>query len=351
MSESIKLTQYSHGYGCGCKIAPAVLDQILKGNESGTNFPNLIVGNNSRDDAAVMDIGHGMALISTADFFMPIVDNPYDFGRIAAANAISDVYAMGGKPNLAIAILGWPIEKLSPEIASQVIAGGKSICEEAMIPLAGGHSIDSPEPIFGLSVNGIVAKQNILRNDTAQEGDLLFLTKPLGVGIITTAEKMGKAKEEDVFKAIHSMCTLNKIGASLSGFEGVHALTDVTGFGLFGHLLEMVQGSGMNATLDLKSIPEFDGLDVYMDQFTIPAITYRNWNSYGHLIQEPGARELHLGCDPQTSGGLLIAIAEKNAPALIELMKEFNINEKCHQPIGRILKKGSDIDQKIIRFK
>jgi selenide, water dikinase len=198
MSESVKLTQFSHGYGCGCKIAPAVLDEILKGNESHKDFPNLLVGNATRDDAAVLEIGNGFALISTTDFFMPIVDDPFDFGRIAATNAISDIYAMGGQPNLAIAILGWPIDKLAPEIAAKVIAGGRSICDVANIPLAGGHSIDSPEPIFGLAVNGIIQSKNLLRNDTAQEGDLLFLTKPLGVGIITTAEKMGKAQPVDM---------------------------------------------------------------------------------------------------------------------------------------------------------
>lgn len=350
MSESIKLTQFSHGYGCGCKIAPAVLDEILKGNESSKDFPNLLVGNATRDDAAVLEIGNGFAMISTTDFFMPIVDDPYDFGRIAATNAISDIYAMGGQPNLAIAILGWPIDKLAPEIASKVIAGGRSICEAANIPLAGGHSIDSPEPIFGLAVNGIIQTSQLLRNDTAQDGDILFLTKPLGVGIITTAEKMGKAQASDMQQAIHSMTTLNKIGAQLAGLDGVHALTDVTGFGLFGHLLEMARGSGLSAHLDLNSIPQLDNLDVYMDQHTIPAITYRNWNSYGHLIQEPGARELHLGCDPQTSGGLLIAIDEKNVDALLELFEENDIDQRCWKPIGRMVGSKVDDGSKIITF-
>ena len=350
MSEPIKLTQFSHGYGCGCKIAPAVLDEILKGNESQKDFPNLLVGNATRDDAAVLEIGNGFALISTTDFFMPIVDDPYDFGRIAATNAISDIYAMGGQPNLAIAILGWPIDKLAPEIAAKVLAGGRSICDAANIPLAGGHSIDSPEPIFGLAVNGIIQSKNLLRNDTAREGDLLFLTKPLGVGIITTAEKMGKAQAVDMQHAINSMTTLNKIGAQLAGLEGVHALTDVTGFGLFGHLLEMARGSGLAAQLDLKAIPELENLDVYMDQFTIPAITYRNWNSYGHLIQEPGARELHLGCDPQTSGGLLIAINEMNVPDLLTLFKENDIDQRCWKPIGKLVAAMEGEGSKIITF-
>jgi selenide,water dikinase len=350
MSNTIKLTQYSHGYGCGCKIAPTVLDEILKGNESNNHFPNLLVGNATRDDAAVLEIGNGFALISTTDFFMPIVDDPYDFGRIAATNAISDIYAMGGQPNLAIAILGWPIDKLAPEIAAKVISGGRSVCEAANIPLAGGHSIDSPEPIFGLAVNGIIQSKDLLRNDTAQEGDLLFLTKPLGVGIITTAEKMGKAQPVDMQHAINSMTTLNKIGAQLAGFEGVHALTDVTGFGLFGHLLEMARGSGLAAQLNLYAIPELENLDVYMDQFTIPAITYRNWNSYGHLIQEPGARELHLGCDPQTSGGLLIAIDEKNVDALLDLFKENEIDQRCWKPIGKMICAPQEEGSKLITF-
>jgi selenide,water dikinase len=342
MSETVKLTQFSHGYGCGCKIAPAVLDEILKGNETTTSFPGLLVGNDSRDDAAVLEIGNGLALVSTTDFFMPIVDDPFEFGRIAATNAISDIYAMGGKPNLAIAILGWPVDKLSPEIAGRVVAGGRSVCEDAGIPLAGGHSIDSPEPIFGLAVNGIVHTDKLLRNDTAQQGDVLFLTKPLGVGIITTAEKMGKAGAADVKAAIRSMTTLNRIGERLGEITGVHAVTDVTGFGLFGHLLEMARGSGLAAELNIKAIPEIPGLDIYMDQFTIPAITYRNWNSYGHLIQEIGARELHLGCDPQTSGGLLIAIAESQVDELIGLMKEYKIPETCMQPIGRMIRQTGE---------
>ncbi|MBL7924408.1 MAG: selenide, water dikinase SelD [Bacteroidia bacterium] len=337
MSDTIKLTQFSHGYGCGCKIAPAVLDEILKGNESGTTFPGLLVGNDSRDDAAVMEIGNGLALVSTTDFFMPIVDDPFEFGRIAATNAISDIYAMGGKPNLAIAILGWPVDKLAPEIAARVVAGGRSVCEAAGIPLAGGHSIDSPEPIFGLAVNGIVRTDRLLRNDTAREGDLLFLTKPLGVGIITTAEKMGKASSESMQTAIGYMSSLNRIGERLGEMAGVHAVTDVTGFGLFGHLLEMTSGSGLAVQLDLKAIPEIPGLNPYLEQHTIPAITYRNWNSYGHLISETGARELQLCCDPQTSGGLLIAVDETEKEGLINLMKEFKVAENCLFPIGRMI--------------
>lgn len=331
MSE-IKLTQYSHGYGCGCKIAPSVLDEILKDNKSDFSFKALLVGNDAHDDAAVLDIGDGKGLISTTDFFMPIVDDAYDFGRIAATNAISDIYAMGGKPILAVAILGWPVDKLSPEIASRVIAGGKAVCSAAGIPLAGGHSIDSPEPIFGLAVNGIVEIKNLKKNNTAKEGDLLYLTKPLGCGIITTAVKKGIATEADLQKAVQVMTTLNSVGEQLGKLNFVNALTDVTGFGLFGHLLEMAEGSGLSACIYTDTLPVIEGIQPYLDQYAIPAITYRNWNSYGHKIQEPDVNLLHLGCDPQTSGGLLIAVDPKAKEDF-----EFSFQLK---PIGFLQKKA-----------
>ena len=250
-----KLTQYSHGAGCGCKIAPAVLDRILKSNIAMPDNDRLLVGNHSKDDAAVYDLGNGVALISTTDFFMPIVDDPYDFGRIAAANAISDVYAMGGKPILAIAILGWPVNVLAPEIAQRVIEGGRSICLEAGISLAGGHSIDSPEPIFGLAVNGIIDIKNLKKNNTARPGDILFLTKPLGVGILTTAEKKELLKDNHRFLAARQMEQLNKAGEALGKIAGVTAMTDVTGFGLLGHLTEMCEGSGVRAILAFNRVP------------------------------------------------------------------------------------------------
>jgi len=237
----IKLTQYSHGAGCGCKISPQILDEILTSNFAMPDNDKLIVGNHSKDDAAVYDLGNGNALISTTDFFMPIVDDPFEFGRIASANAISDVYAMGGRPILAIAILGWPINILSPAVAQKVIEGSRSICKEAGIPLAGGHSIDSPEPIFGLAVNGLVSVENIKQNNQAKEGNVLFLTKPLGVGILTTAEKKGILKEEHFGIAAKQMMQLNKIGETLGKLKGVTAMTDVTGFGLLGHLVEMAE--------------------------------------------------------------------------------------------------------------
>ena len=249
-----KLTQYSHGAGCGCKIAPKILDEILSSNFATPDNANLIVGNHSKDDAAVYDLRNGTALISTTDFFMPIVDDPYEFGRIASANAISDVYAMGGKPILAIAILGWPINILPPAIAQKVIEGSRSICREAGISLAGGHSIDSPEPIFGLAVNGLVPIENIKQNNLAKKGDVLFLTKPLGVGILTTAEKMGLLKNQHTGVAANQMMQLNKVGEALGTIKGVHAMTDITGFGLLGHLVEMAEGSGLSAVVNFEKV-------------------------------------------------------------------------------------------------
>ena len=247
--ETIKLTESSHGAGCGCKISPKVLDNILHSELAIPDNARLLVGNNTRDDAAVYDIGDGKAIISTTDFFMPIVDDPFDFGRIAAANAISDVYAMGGKPLMAIAILGWPINKVPAETAQQVLEGGRSICSEAGIPLAGGHSIDSPEPIFGLAVTGMVDIKDLKRNDSAEDGCHLYLTKPLGVGILSTAQKQKKLKSEHKDIARDSMVRLNSIGSELSKIPGVTAITDVTGFGLLGHLSEICEGSHLEADI------------------------------------------------------------------------------------------------------
>lgn len=270
MSDNIKLTQYSRGAGCGCKIAPKVLDEILEGKHSSPLFENLLVGNNNNDDAAVYDLGNGQALISTTDFFMPIVDDAFDFGRIAAANSISDVYAMGGKPVMAVAILGWPVEKLPAELAQKMIEGATAICNEANIPLAGGHSIDSQEPIFGLAVSGIVDIENLKKNNTAQEGDLLFLTKPLGVGILSTAQKRGVLSDEHQTGMIAQMISLNKIGEQLGSIKGVTAMTDVTGFGLLGHLIEMATGSRLSAELYYDKIPIANGVKEYIAQRIFP---------------------------------------------------------------------------------
>lgn len=299
--EQIKLTQYSHGAGCGCKISPQVLDTILKGNIAMPDNNKLLVGNHSKDDAAVLDLGNGTALISTTDFFMPIVDDPFNFGRIASANAISDVYAMGGNPVLAIAILGWPINKLAPEVAQKVIDGARSICNEAGITLAGGHSIDSPEPIFGLAVNGMVAIENIKQNNKAQEGDVLFLTKPIGVGILTTAEKKSLLKDDHKNLATNQMMQLNKVGALLGELTCVTAMTDVTGFGLLGHLAEMAEGSDLSAQINFANIPLITpSIFNYIQQGCVPGGTNRNRESYSHKIVEITEEQWAILADPQT---------------------------------------------------
>ena len=339
---SIKLTQYSHGAGCGCKIAPKLLDEILKSSISLPDNDKLLVGNSSKDDAAVYDLGNGMALVSTTDFFMPIVDDAFDFGRIAAANSISDVYAMGGKPLLAIAILGWPVEKLPVELAQKIIEGGKAVCAEAGIPLAGGHSIDSPEPIFGLAVSGIVPIENLKKNNTAQEGDLLFLTKPLGVGILSTAQKRGLLKEEHMLVMIAQMTILNKIGEELGKIKGVTAMTDVTGFGLLGHLIEMADGSRLSAELFYNKIPVADGVRDYIIQRIFPDATTRNWSSYSEKVKfEKGVNVMEaftLLPDPQTNGGLVFSVKENAVKSIESLLTGAGL-EIYSQPIGRMVAK------------
>ena len=304
----IKLTAFSHGAGCGCKISPKILNEILHSDNLLKADPNLLVGNDTRDDAAVYDLGTGEAIISTTDFFMPIVDDAFDFGRIAAANAISDIYAMGGRPLMAIAILGWPVNKIPASIARQVLEGSRAICAEAGITLAGGHSIDSQEPIFGLSVNGLVKLSNLKKNSTAIAGCKLYLTKKLGVGILSTAQKMGILTPEDAVVARDSMIKLNNVGEKAGALTYVKAMTDVTGFGLLGHLIEMCEGSGLQATIDLQAIPFLPMVDLYLEQGAIPGGTIRNIDSYGHKVNPLSVRTRHLLADPQTSGGLLIAI-------------------------------------------
>jgi selenide, water dikinase len=305
-----KLTQYSHGAGCGCKISPKVLDSILQTNTVKQHFPQLLVGNEERDDAAVFDLGDGTGIISTTDFFMPIVDDAQDFGRIASVNAISDIYAMGGQPLMAIAILGWPINQLPPEVANQVIEGSRQACAEAGIPLAGGHSIDSPEPIFGLAVTGRLPLANLKKNGGATRGSKLFLTKPIGVGILTTAQKKGVLQAEHVNIAPDSMKKLNKIGQKFGTLPYIQAMTDVTGFGLLGHLCEMCEASDLSAIVEFDKVPTLDSalLAHYLDLQCIPGGTNRNWDSYGHKIAGASERQKHLLADPQTSGGLMVAV-------------------------------------------
>ncbi len=321
---TFKLTQYSHGAGCGCKISPKILDQILQTNQTSAqpHFDRLLVGNDSRDDAAVLDLGNGEAIISTTDFFMPIVDDAFDFGRIASANAISDVYAMGGEPIMAIAILGWPLDKLPPDVAGQVLEGSRAICREAGIPLAGGHSIDSPEPIFGLAVTGRVRLDHLKKNNTATEGCRLYLTKQLGVGILTTAQKKGLLKPEHAQLAPIQMAQLNSFGAVLGPLSYVKALTDVTGFGLLGHLTEMAEGSGLSAVVNFGNVPKLPVIDEYLAQKSFPGGTVRNWDSYGHKISHLTETQRYILADPQTSGGLLIAVDPDNTDEFERVAQE-----------------------------
>jgi len=338
MSEPIRLTQYSHGAGCGCKISPKVLDVILAGSGAQHLDPRLWVGNASRDDAAVYGIDEERGVVSTTDFFMPIVDDPFDFGRIAATNAISDIYAMGGDPLMAIAILGWPVNVLPPEVACEVIAGGRAVCDAAGIPLAGGHSIDAPEPIFGLAVTGLVNRSQMKRNDTASVGCKLYLTKPLGIGILTTAEKQAKLRSEDVGLARDWMCTLNTPGSRFGKLAGVRAMTDVTGFGLLGHLVEMADGSGVTARIDYARVPRLESVEYYLDQGCVPGGTGRNFDSYGDRIAALDERHKQLLCDPQTSGGLLVAVAPEGEAEFLSVAAEL---ELLLEPIGELVEPGT----------
>ena len=340
--EPIKLTAFSHGSGCGCKISPAALSRILGENASTQLFPNLLIGNSTKDDAAVMAIDDERVIISTTDFFMPIVDDPFDFGGIASVNAISDIYAMGGKPLMAIAILGWPIDKLAPEIAAQVMAGARAACDRAGIPLAGGHSIDSPEPIFGLAVTGIADKTTIKANSTATVGCELYLTKPLGIGILATAEKRGKLREQDLGKAAKLMLQLNSIGEQLGKLESVKAMTDVTGFGFLGHLIEMCEGANLSAEVDYSKVPLIEGIKFYLDQFIYPDMTMRNFQSYSAKVSTLTGEQLFTLCDPQTSGGLLIAVNPMGKNEFLSICSQFGLELNA---IGGMVEK----EEKVIR--
>jgi len=327
-NDSVKLTQYSHGAGCGCKISPKVLNAILA--QCKTEFPDpfLLVGNSTLDDAAVYDIGNNQVIISTTDFFMPIVDDPYDFGGIASVNAISDIFAMGGTPLMAVAILCWPVNKLSAEIAGQVIEGAKQACARAGIAIAGGHSIDGPEPIFGLAVTGIAQKDQIRLNCSAAVGCELYLTKPLGIGILSTAQKHGILREEDRLTARNLMLTINTIGKELGKLAGVKAMTDVTGFGLLGHLIEMCEGSVLSAEIDSTKVPTIENLGFYMEHKTFPGGTFRNFDSYGHKVAPMTAEQKHLFCDPQTSGGLLVAVTPEGKKEFLDIAAQYGLNPR-----------------------
>lgn len=331
----IKLTEYSRGAGCGCKISPSVLKEILQTTDDFPLQNDLLIGNESNDDAAVLDLKNGDCLISTNDFFMPIVNDAFDFGRIASSNALSDVYAMGGKPILALAILGWPVDKLPASQAQQVLEGARYMCRIAGISLAGGHSVDSAEPFFGLAVNGIVKKENIKRNNTAQVGDLLFITKPLGLGIVATAHKRGLAKAEDFESAISYMCSLNKIGEELGKINGVTALTDVTGFGLLGHLIEMCDHNRLSATIDYNKIPILACLSSYLEQMIYPDMTMKNFAAFSSSCSTLNAQQLFVLNDPQTSGGLMVAVNPNVLHAYLELVRSFGLQGVANICIGR----------------
>jgi selenide,water dikinase len=317
-----RLTSLAHGGGCGCKIAPAVLREILAGMPAGGAFKDLLVGTETSDDAAVWRLNDTQALVATTDFFMPVVDDPADFGRIAAANALSDVYAMGGAPILALAIVGMPVGRLPAATIGAILAGGAEICAKAGIPVAGGHSIDSVEPIYGLVALGLVHPDRVMTNRGAREGDVLILTKALGVGVLSAAFKQDRLAPEGYAALIATTTQLNTLGTELAGQEGVHAMTDVTGFGLLGHALEMSRGAGLGVSLDAEALALLPGVEALARAGVRTGASGRNWASYGHEVR--GAGELpdwrrDLLTDPQTSGGLLIAVSPDHADATLRL--------------------------------
>ena len=308
----VRLTSLAHGGGCGCKLAPSVLQQLLAGQPTGASYKQLLVGTETGDDAAVWDQGDGRCIIATTDFFMPMVDDPHDFGRIAATNAISDVYAMGGTPVMALAILGMPIGKITPDIVRAILDGGREICAEAGIPVAGGHSIDCPEPVYGLAVIGTADKADIRRNADAKPGDAIILTKPLGVGVYSAAIKKDMLSAPNYAAMIATTTLLNRVGATLAKMPTVHAITDVTGFGLLGHGLEMARGSGMTLAIDWTNVPILPDAADLARRGCVTGASKRNWESYGAEVELPddcADWQKDLLTDPQTSGGLLIACA------------------------------------------
>ena len=315
----VRLTSLAHGGGCGCKLAPAVLQDILKGMPATAAFADLLVGTDTSDDAAVWRLNDSQALVATTDFFMPVVDDPFDFGRIAATNALSDVYAMGGRPILALAIVGMPIDKLAPQTIRAILEGGASVCAAAGVPIAGGHSIDSVEPIYGLVALGLVNPASVLTNRTARAGDVLILTKPLGVGVLSAAFKQEKLDAAGYVALIESTTRLNAVGAELADLEGVHAMTDVTGFGLLGHALEIARGSRLAVQITARP-PLLAGVEALAKAGLRTGASTRNWTSYGQAVRLPADLpewRRDLLTDPQTSGGLLIAAAPETAPEVL----------------------------------
>jgi selenide,water dikinase len=333
-----RLTSLAHGGGCGCKLAPSVLQDLLAGVPHFQAFPNLLVGSNTADDAAVFRLTDDLALVATTDFFMPVVDDPFDFGRIAATNALSDVYAMGGTPMLALAILGMPLGKISVADVQRILAGGASVCAAAGIPVAGGHSIDSPEPIYGLVAIGTVHPARILRNSVARDGDFLVLSKGLGVGIFSAALKQNRLSERDYEVMIDSTTRLNAVGSELSAITGVHAVTDVTGFGLLGHMLEMCRASAVQAKIRIADVPILEGAAALAQAGIGTGAAARNWASYGNDVMLPDRFadwRRGLLCDPQTSGGLLISVAPSDAAKLLQTLRTAGFAQACI--VGAIL--------------
>lgn len=328
-----KLTQYSKASGCGCKLAPAVLEEILEGCRQKEIFADLLVGNETKDDAAVFEMEDGTCIISTTDFFTPLVDDAFDFGKISACNAISDVYAMGGKPLMAVAILGWPVDKIPVEEAQKLIKGAQEICSKAGIPLAGGHSVDTQEPLFGLAVTGTIKKECLKRNNTVKEKDILYLTKPLGTGIFSTALKRGLLNADHYKTLLAHTTSLNTIGGKAGELNYVHAMTDVTGFGFAGHLLEMLEGTGLSATITKKNVPVMDGVKEYIAQFVFPDNTTRNYNAQEKHTQGMTDLDFILYCDPQTSGGLLISVDADHETDVVEFMER---NNQFYAKVGSI---------------
>jgi selenide, water dikinase len=324
MTAPLRLTELAHGGGCGCKLSPAVLSEILADAPIAAGFADLLVGTETGDDAAVYRINDRQAVIATTDFFMPIVDDPYEFGRIAAANALSDIYAMGGAPILALAILGMPVDKLPVETVRRIVAGGTAVCAAAGVPIAGGHSIDSPEPIYGLAAIGLIDPRRVLRNDRARAGDRLILTKPLGIGIFSAALKRGELDDASYEAMIAATTQLNALGMELPEFAGVHSVTDVTGFGLLGHALEMCRGASLAARIEEAALPVFPAAERLAESGIATGASKRNWASYGAEVDlPPGLPEWRrqLLCDPQTSGGLLIACEPQAAASLVALSR------------------------------
>src|SRR6202140_4184132 len=325
-----RLTSLSHGGGCGCKIAPGVLAELLKGSLPGRRYPDLLVGTETSDDAAVYRLNDDQAVVATTDFFMPIVDDPFDFGCIAATNALADIYAMGGRPLMALAIVGMPINTLSQQTIRDILRGGETVCERAGIPIAGGHSIDSVEPIYGLAVTGVVDPKKVKRNSSARSGDVLILGKPLGVGIFSAAFKKGALDEAGYRALIDTTTQLNAPGMDLSNLAGVHAMTDVTGFGLLGHLLEMCRGSGLAARIAAAHLPLLDNVLAMADAGIVTGASARNWAAYSadvELASRLTVPHKALLCDPQTSGGLLVACAQDS---LAQVMATFERHGFAH---------------------